>query len=83
MRLSFVFLQLLSIINTLRGVSGEPEKTSDNLHIKFEKHIEFEDDWEDDFYQHFKKFWLANAKGTHQATDFTALGMTTLANNAR
>ena len=55
MRLSFVFLQLLSIINTLRGVSGEPEKASDNLHIKFEKHIEFEDDWEDDFYQHFNR----------------------------
>jgi len=50
MRLSFVFLQLLSIINTLRGVSGEPEHTSDNIHIKFERHIEFEDDWEDDFY---------------------------------
>ena len=55
MRLSFVFLQLLSIINTLRGVSGEQETTSDNLHIKFERHIEFDDDWEDDFYQHFNK----------------------------
>ena len=55
MRLSFIFLHLISIINTLRGVSGEQEKTSDDLHIKFEKHIEFEDDWEDDFYHHFNK----------------------------
>jgi len=55
MRLSFVFLQLLSIINTLRGASGEPDKTSDDIHIKFGRHIEFDDDWEDDFYQHFSK----------------------------
>ena len=54
MRLSFIFLHLISIINTLRGVQGEQEKTSEDLHIKFEKHIEFEDDWEDDFYHHFK-----------------------------
>jgi hypothetical protein len=54
MRLTFVFLQLLSIINTLRGASGEPEKVSDDIHLKFEQNMEFDDDWEDDFYQSFK-----------------------------
>ena len=55
MRLSFVFIQLLSIINTLRGVSNEPDRTSDDIHIGFGRHIEFDDDWEDDFYEHFSK----------------------------
>ena len=55
MRLSFVFIQLLSIINTLRGASGEPDRTSDDILFKFGRHIEFDDDWEDDFYEHFKR----------------------------
>jgi len=56
MKLIHLFLQLIQIITTLRGASGETEQSQfDDLHIKFEKHIEFEDDWEDDFYQSFSK----------------------------